>query len=78
MHRTEITLEDEEYAFLLGEARTIGITIAELLHGMVTTRMRAQSLQADDPLEDLIGIAEGDGSAVGREHDWHLRKSRQA
>lgn len=77
MHRTQISLKEEQYAFLAGEARRVGVSIAELLRRMVSARMQERA-GADDPLEALMGIAEGDGTAVGREHDRSLYRSRQA
>ena len=75
MHRTQISLKDEQYLFLAREAKAVGISIAELLRRMVDTRMREQNA-ADDPLEALVGIAEGDGTAAGREHNSYLYSSR--
>lgn len=75
MHRTQISLEDDQYAFLAGEARKADISIAEWLRRMIAARMREQS-QAEDLLEALVGIAEGDGRAAGRDHDHYLHGSK--
>jgi hypothetical protein len=71
MCRTQISIEDEQHAYLEREARSAGISIAELLRRMITERMREQS-EAHDPLEALAGLAEGDGAPAGREHDRYL------
>ena len=68
MHRTQISIEDEHYAYLVREARNAGVSMAELLRRMIVERMRGQT-EARDPLDVLAGIAESDGATAGREHD---------
>lgn len=77
MHRTQISIEDEHYAYLVREARSAGVSIAGLLRQMIVERMQGQT-EASDPLDALAGIAEGDGTTVGREHDRYLYGSRKA
>ena len=76
MHRTQISIEDKQYTFLFGEARRLGVSIAELLRRMISERMLEQTDEGD-PMDSLVGIAEGDGSAVGREHDSYFYGHRK-
>ena len=72
MHRVQISLEPEQYRRLGDEARRRGISLAALIRGLIDDHLGRSRETDDDPLEGLIGIAEGTGEAVGREHDRHL------
>lgn len=72
MHRTQISLEPEQYRRLGDEARRRGISLAALIRDLIDNHLGRSRESEDDPLEGLVGIAEGTGEAVGREHDRHL------
>lgn len=71
MHRTQISLEPEQYRRLGDEARQRSISLAALIRGLIDEHLD-RSPTAEDPLAGLIGIGEGSGEPVGREHDRHL------
>ncbi len=71
MHRTQISLEEQQYHFLTQESRRRGVSLSELIRQLVTEQM--QRRPADDtPLDKLAGMAEGPGEPIGREHDRFL------
>ena len=78
MHRTQISLEPEQYRRLGDEARQRSISLAALIRGLIDEHLDRNPPTAEDPLEGLIGIGEGSGEPVGREHDRHLYGARDA
>jgi len=72
MHRTQISLEPEQYRRLGDEARRRGISLAALIRGLIDEHLDRGQPPTDDPLDALIGIGEGSGEPVGRDHDRHL------
>ncbi len=72
MHRTQISLEPEQYRRLSDEARRRGMSLAALLRSLVDEHLGRSQPPAEDPLDALIGIGEGTGEAVGRDHNHHL------
>ena len=72
MHRTQISLEPEQYRQLGDEARRRGVSLAALIRSLIDDHLRRQQPPEQDPLDGLIGIGAGSGEAVGREHDRHL------
>jgi len=73
MDRTKISLAAEQHRRLGDEAKRRGISFATLLHGLIDEHLgdEDQSL-AEEGLDDLIGIGEGSGNAIGRHHNRHL------
>jgi hypothetical protein len=76
MHRTQISLDERHYEFLVTEARRARVSLAEVVRRLISERMDAQD-DEDDPIERLAGIASGKGSpaeadAIARDHDQHL------
>jgi len=78
MDRTKISLAAEQHRRLGDEAQRRGISFATLLHGLIDEHLidehlgdEDQSL-AEEGLDDLIGIGEGSGNAIGRHHNRHL------
>lgn len=72
MHRTQISLEPDQYRRLGDEARRRGISLAALIRSLIDDHLGHGQAPEEDPLEGLVGIAEGTGEAVGREHDRYL------
>ncbi len=72
MHRTQISLEQEQYHRLGIEARRRGISMSALIRNLVNEHFIAASGPAQDPLEAVTGIGSGTGDPVGREHNRYL------
>ena len=70
MRRIRISLDQAHYEYLRAEAQRRGVGMAEVLRQIVTDRIAASV--PDDPLEELIGMATGDGTPAGRDHDRYL------
>lgn len=72
MHRTQISLELEQYHRLGEEARSKGLSLSALIRNLIDEHFGKQGPLDEDPLEALVGIGRGNGEAVGREHNRHL------
>ncbi len=72
MHRTQISLEPEQYRRLGEEARRQGVSLAALIRRLVDEHFARSGSPEPDPLETIIGIGEGSGEPVGRDHNRHL------
>lgn len=71
MHRTQILLEEQQYHFLVREARVEGISLSRLLRRLVHERM-SERREPASAIDRLAGLGEGDGSPVAEEHDRYL------
>ena len=81
MHRTQISLENEQYDLLTHEARRRRISLSAVLRELVDARYRRKGSvrqRKADPLAALTGLGAGTGEPVGRQHNRFLygRKSR--
>lgn len=72
MHRTQISLEHEQYRLLGVEARRQGISLSALIRSLVDEYFGSDRAPEEDPLEAVIGIGSGTGGSVGREHNHYL------
>ena len=72
MHRTQIQLEERQYRYLKAKARRSGKSISALLREFVDDQIRAQEKRGNDPLLEIIGMAEGPADATARHHDDYL------
>lgn len=75
MHRTQISLEKDQYELLRREARRRGVSLSALLRELVERRYPRRGSKrrpADDALAKIKGIGSGSGEAVGRRHDEFL------
>ena len=72
MHRTQISLEHEQYRLLGTEARREGISLSALIRRLVDQHFNSGAARAIDPLEAVAGIGSGTGAPVGREHNRYL------
>lgn len=75
MHRTQISLEPDQYRRLKQAARGRGISLSALLRELIDARIGGAPLHGrkeSDPLAGITGIAEGTGEPVGRQHDEFL------
>lgn len=71
MQRTQVTLTPEQYQRLAEEARRLGVSIPAVIRHLIDEHLQQDASEAD-PLGDITGIAEGNGEAVGREHNRYL------
>ena len=72
MHRTQISLESEQYRLLAEEARRRGLSLAAVIRGLIDDHLGRNEPPVEDPLDALIGIGKGSGEPIGREHNRHL------
>lgn len=72
VHRTQISLEHEQYRLLGAEARRKGISLSALIRNLVNDHFSATGQLGVDPLEAVNGIGTGNGDPVGREHNRYL------
>jgi hypothetical protein len=86
MHRSQILLEEWQYEYLNDKARREGKSISQIVRELITERIETHHGETweDDPFFDIIGMASGDGSPVGRDHDkyiyttdWHERRDQE-
>ena len=72
MHRTQISLEREQYRLLGEEAKRQGTSLAAVIRQLVDNHFRLARNQSADPLQTVKGIGAGTGEPVGREHNRYL------
>lgn len=72
MHRTQISLELEQYRQLGEEARRLGISMSALIRQLVDAHFEVRPAPPEDPLESIIGIGSGTGEPAGLRHDRYL------
>lgn len=70
MHRTQILLDDWQYAALKARAQCEGRSMSELLRDLLNAELGAPGSPAGD-LAAVEGVGE-DRSAYGRDHDRFL------
>lgn len=71
MHRTQISLEDEQYQALLRESRQRRLSLSAIIRELVRDRLVVKSARKN-PLDGLAGIGEGTGEPVGKDHNRFL------
>jgi len=74
MHRTQISLETEQYDLLVREARRRGISLAAVVRALITEQLqgRARASSKTHRLAAIKGLGAGDGQPVGRYHNAFL------
>lgn len=80
MHRTQISLEREQYELLTREAQRRGVSLSALLRELVGARYqrpKASQRQRPDALASITGLGAGSGEAVGRKHNRLLYARRR-
>ncbi|MFQ5739237.1 MAG: ribbon-helix-helix protein, CopG family [Acidobacteriota bacterium] len=70
MHRTQVSLREDQYRQLLETSRRLGISLAELIRRLADEYLLKQ--EGEDPFENLAGLGQGSGEPVGRHHDRYL------
>lgn len=77
-HRTQILLEEHQYRMLLDLSRKTRRSISAIIRDLVEEKLsRRPSRLKSDPLFGIVGMGEGDGASVAREHDEALYGSRK-
>ena len=74
MHRTQVYLEDGQYSMLRTQARRQGKTLAAVIREILDAHLGTggSARRPRDPMEDVIGLGKGDGSAVAENHAEYL------
>lgn len=73
MHRTQISLEPEQYDLLVREAQRRGVSLASVVRTLVTEQLQPTARASKKtPLASITGLGEGDGQAVGSRHNEFL------
>lgn len=75
MHRTQISLENEQYELLVREAQRRGVSLSALLRELITERFQRRGRpdgRGHDALAKIAGIGKGTGEPVGRNHNQFL------
>ena len=70
-HRTQILLEDGQYAKLMERARRESRGLGELVREAVAGYL-GEPQTSSDALLGIIGLGAGDGTPVARNHDDYL------
>lgn len=78
MHRTQISLEREQYELLMREAQRRGVSLSALLRELVGARYQSSRRTRRNPLGVITGIGAGSGDAVGRRHNRLLYGRKRA
>ena len=76
MHRTQVYLGKDQYEMLKTRARREGKTLASVIREILDAHLKGGKA-AEDPFDAVIGIAEGDGSAVAENHAEYLYGKRR-
>ena len=71
MRRTQIYLDDDQHDELRRRARREGRSMAELIRELLRQHLET-CMRSGDPFGQVIGIAQGDGSAVAEHHADYL------
>jgi len=73
LQRTQICLEGWQYQFLTEKAKETGCSIARIVRDIISKEaLSKRKIRKDDPIFDIVGIGEGDGKPVARNHDDYL------
>jgi hypothetical protein len=81
MHRTQISLEREQYELLTREAERRGVSLSALLRELVGARYQRRKSsrgRGADPLARITALGAGTGEAVGRKHNRLLYGRKRA
>lgn len=73
MTRTQISLSRSQYDFLKAEAVSTGVSLSQIIRGLVDEKMRGDAT-ADDAIMALAGLIH-DGAIRGADHDRILAEA---
>lgn len=72
-HRTQLYLDERRYRFLVQKARRHRISVAEVVRQMIDRELEGQpEAWPDDPLFELVGLADGEARPVARHFEDEL------
>lgn len=71
MHRTQISLEEEQYQALLRESRQRRMSLSAIIRELIRNGLSSKRAPKN-ALDRLTGIGDGTGEPVGREHNRFL------
>jgi len=78
MHRLQVMVTEEHYAWLKERARASGKSISQVIRELLDEAEAALSRSVmDDPFWDIVGMARGDDPYAGVEHDRHIYADRR-
>ena len=78
MHRTQVYLDDRHYEILRSRAKREGKSLAALIREILDEHLAGVPVKGvADPLSDVIGLGEGDGSAVAENYEDFLYGERR-
>lgn len=80
VHRTQISLEREQYELLASEAQRRGVSLAAVVRDLIAGQLKrsAGGRRLVDPLAAIRGIGAGTGEPVGRDHNRFLYGRKRA
>lgn len=73
MTRTQISLDPTQYDFVKSEAVLHGVSLSEIVRGLIAERMAARRV-APDTIMQLAGLIQ-DGTVAGADHDRLLAEA---
>lgn len=76
MHRTQISLKEDQYENLVQEANRLNISLSELIRRLADEYLQKQQPQKS-AIDELAGIGSGTGEAIGRNHNRYLYSKKQ-
>ena len=80
MHRTQISLEREQYEMLATEAQRRGVSLAAVVRDLIAGKLgkSPRRREVTDPLAAITGIGAGTGEPIGRHHNRFLYGRKRA
>ena len=73
VHRTQLHLDPDRYRYLSLKAKAEGKSIAQVVRDLIdASRSKPSSDWLKDPIWNMVGSVEGDGSAVAENHKDYL------
>ena len=77
MHRTQVYLEESQYEALRARARREGRSLASVIREIIDVQLGVRYAGGlKDPFRGVIGVGEGDGSAVAENYEDYLYGGR--
>ena len=72
VHRTQLHLDESRYQYLADQAKAQGKSIAQVVRDLIDADSKRRGSRRKDSLDNIIGIFQGDGSAVAEHVDDYL------
>jgi plasmid stability protein len=69
MRRTNVVLEEWQYQYLKERAAREGKSLSALIRELIEAAVRPEGNIKDDPIFEIVGMAEGTGRDIARRHD---------